>query len=118
MRVAVVGSRDLKIEDLGKYLPDTVTEIISGGARGVDACAKAYAVANQIKLMEILPKYDRYGRAAPLKRNLEVIDRAELVLAFWDGKSHGTEYVINCCKKRGKQIKVYIITEENAHTSR
>jgi len=34
MKVAVVGSRNLSIDDLGKYLPDGVTEIISGGARG------------------------------------------------------------------------------------
>ena len=36
MRVAVIGSRGLLVDDLGKYLPDDTTEIISGGAKGVD----------------------------------------------------------------------------------
>lgn len=39
MKVAVVGSRNLKIDDLGKYLPEGVTEIVSGGAKGIDTCA-------------------------------------------------------------------------------
>ena len=49
MRVAVVGSRELMVDDLGKYLPEGVTEIISGGARGVDSCARTYAQTHGIK---------------------------------------------------------------------
>ena len=41
MKVAVVGSRNLQVDDLGKYLPDGVTEIVSGGARGVDTSARS-----------------------------------------------------------------------------
>ena len=36
MKVAVVGSRGLHVEDLGRYLPADTTEIVSGGAVGVD----------------------------------------------------------------------------------
>ena len=36
MKVAVIGSRGLKVNDLGKYLPKETTEIISGGAVGID----------------------------------------------------------------------------------
>ncbi len=36
MKVAVIGSRSFEVDDLGKYLPEETTEIISGGARGVD----------------------------------------------------------------------------------
>ena len=50
MKVAVVGSRNLRIDDLGKYLPDGVTEIVSGGARGVDTSAREYALTHNIKL--------------------------------------------------------------------
>lgn len=32
MRVAVIGSRNLRIDDLEKYLPENTTEIVSGGA--------------------------------------------------------------------------------------
>lgn len=108
MKVAVIGSRNLKVDDLGKYLPEGVTEIVSGGARGVDTCAREYALANGIKLTEFLPEYDKYGRGAPLRRNITIIEYADLVLAFWDGSSRGTKYVIDNCKKRGLPVKVYV----------
>ena len=99
MRVAVIGSRGLMVDDLGKYLPDNVTEIVSGGARGVDSCARSYAQTHGIKLTEFLPEYEKFGRSAPLKRNITIIENADLVLAFWDGTSHGTKFVIDNCKK-------------------
>ena len=108
MKVAVIGSRNLKVDDLGKYLPEGVTEIVSGGARGVDTCAREYALANGIKLTEFLPEYDKYGRGAPLRRNITIIEYADLVLAFWDGSSRGTKYVIDNCKKRGIPVEVYV----------
>ena len=109
MRVAVIGSRGLQVNDLGKYLPDEVTEIISGGARGVDTSAREYATEHGLKLTEYLPEYSRYGRAAPLRRNITIMENADLVLAFWDGTSHGTKYVIDNCKKRNIPIRVYLL---------
>ncbi len=111
MRVAVVGSRGLKIDSLEGYLPSCVTEIVSGGAKGVDTSAREWARANGLKLTEFLPDYKRYGRAAPLKRNITIIENADLVLAFWDGVSRGTQYVINYCRKRNIPIIVYTFTE-------
>ena len=106
MEIAVIGSRGLKVNDLGKYLPVGVTEIVSGGAKGIDTCAREYALANGLKLTEFLPEYEKYGRGAPLKRNLQIIDYADEVLAFWDGRSRGTKYVIEQCKKRNKKVTV------------
>lgn len=109
MKIAIIGSRNIFIDDLGSYLPNNVTEIVSGGAKGVDACARKYATHNKIMLTEFLPEYARYGRAAPLKRNLQIIEYADEVLAFWDGKSKGTKHVIDTCKKLGKKVSVVII---------
>lgn len=106
MKVAVVGSRGLTVENLGKYLPENTTEIISGGARGVDTSAKEYALQNGLKLTEYLPEYKKYGKSAPLKRNITIIKNADLVLAFWDGTSHGTEFVIKNCLKNHIPLKV------------
>ncbi len=36
MRVAIIGSRSLRVDHLEDYLPEDVTEIVSGGARGID----------------------------------------------------------------------------------
>lgn len=108
MKVAVIGSRNLTVNNLEKYLPQGTTEIVSGGARGIDSCAKKYALANGIPLKEFLPNYDEFGRSAPLLRNLEIIDYADIVLAFWDGKSRGTKFVIDKCRAKGKPVNIFI----------
>lgn len=108
-----MGSRGLKVLNLRKYLPDDVTEIVSGGAKGIDTCAKEYATSNGIKLTEYLPEYEKYGRSAPLKCNITIIEYADLVLAFWDGASYGTKFVIDNCKSRGIPVKVFISTGRN-----
>ena len=108
MRVAVIGSRNLTVQNLGEYLPEDTSEIVSGGARGVDTSAREYAKASGIKLTEFLPEYDKYGRSAPLNRNITIIENSDLVLAFWDGKSRGTKFVIDYCKSCGIPIKIFL----------
>lgn len=112
MRVAVIGSRGLTISDLGKYLPEGTTEIVSGGARGIDTCAREYANSHGIKLTEFLPEYEKFGRGAPLKRNITIIENSDIVLAFWDGSSSGTEFVIKKCKEMGREVKIFTQTKK------
>ena len=109
MKVAVIGSRGIKLDNLGDYLPDDLTEIVSGGAKGVDTTAREYATENGIKLTEFLPEYSRYKRGAPLKRNIQIAEYADKVLAFWDGKSRGTKYVIDYCTEHNIPIEIMIV---------
>lgn len=109
MKVAVIGSRGLSVSDLGRYLPENTTEIVSGGAKGVDTSAREYALSHGIKLTEFLPEYTKYGRSAPLKRNITIIEYSDIVLAFWDGKSRGTKFVIDNCRKLGVEVRVYVM---------
>ena len=108
MKVAIIGSRNLNVRNLGSYLPQETTEIVSGGAKGIDSDARDYANANGITLTEFLPDYQQYGRGAPLRRNLQIIAYADLVLAFWDGASRGTAHVIRNCKEQGVPIRVFL----------
>lgn len=107
MKVAVVGSRDLLVGDLSQYLPKETTEIVSGGARGIDRCAARYAREKGLKLTEFLPNYEVYGRSAPIRRNVQIIEYADMVLAFWNGRSRGTKFVIETCRKKGKPIQIW-----------
>lgn len=107
MKVAVIGSRGIILDNLREYLPENTTEIVSGGAKGVDTCAREYALANGIPLTEFKPEYARYGKGAPLKRNISIIEYADMVLAFWDGKSRGTKFVIEACAERGIPVIVH-----------
>lgn len=79
---------------------------------GIDRSAREFAYDNQIKIIEILPEYDLYGRRAPLVRNDCIVDNADMVIAFWDGKSRGTEYVLNRCRKTGKKAVVYLVSSD------
>ena len=103
MKLAIIGSRSIKEIDIGKHLPSGVTEIVSGGARGVDEAAKKYALENNIKYTEFLPDYSKYNKAAPLKRNEQIANYSDMALIFWDGASKGTEFTINCFKGLGKR---------------
>ena len=106
MKVAVIGSRSIVVSDLGAYLPPECGEIVSGGATGVDRSAAEYAKAHGIALTEFLPLYEKFGHAAPIVRNKQIVECADIVLAFWDGCSKGTLSVIRYCEKIGKPYRV------------
>ena len=113
MRIAIIGSRGVKVNSIGEYLPDGVEEIVSGGAKGVDSCAAEYARENKIPLVEFLPEYSLYGKRAPLNRNKKIAEYADEGIAFWDGYSRGTKYTINIFQKLGKKIKIVKIPSDN-----
>ena len=106
MKLLVVGSRSIVEFDLSPYITSEVSMIISGGANGMDKLAEQYADQRRLSKMIIRPQYARYGRAAPLKRNEEMVDNADEVLVIWDGVSKGTAYTIKYAQKQGKPIRV------------
>ena len=108
MKVAIVGSRNLTNIVLSRYVLEDVDEIVSGGAIGVDFCAAEYAKEKGIKLTVFLPRYEHYGRAAPIVRNKQIVDYADKIIAFWNGNSRGTLSVIKYAKKTGKPCEVIV----------
>lgn len=106
MKIAIIGSRTITAIDLEALVPPEATQIISGGARGVDALARAYAAAHGLPCTELLPDYARHGRGAPLRRNQAIVAAADAVIAIWDGASRGTASVIAECERSGKPCTV------------
>ena len=111
MKIAIVGSRGITVsyEKLEELLPKDTTELVSGGARGVDTCAELYAARKGLPIKVFLPEYDKYGRSAPLKRNDQIVEYADAVYAFWDGASRGTVYTVKKCRALGKPVRVFKI---------
>lgn len=107
MKIAIVGSRSISNLSIEDYISDC-DEVVSGGAEGVDTCAAEYARRNNLKLTEFLPEYKRYGRAAPIIRNKQIVDYADKVIVFWNGNSKGTLSVIRYAEKVGKICEVII----------
>ena len=108
MKLAIIGSRTLTNIEIDRYIPEGIEEIVSGGAIGVDSCAAEYAKRKDLILTEILPKYERYGRAAPIVRNKEIVDYADKILVFWNGKSKGTLSVIKYAEKVEKPCEIIL----------
>ena len=101
MKVAVIGSRHAPASvsrRILEELPFNVSEIVSGGAEGVDRLAERVADILGIPVRVFQPDYQRYGRRAPLVRNEQIVEYADQVLAFWDGESRGTQSMIECAK--------------------
>ena len=104
MKLLIVGSRSITDFDLAPYVLPVIDTIISGGAVGVDSLAEQYADLHHISKYILRPQYKLYGKAAPLKRNEEMVRLADELLVIWDGKSKGTQHTINYAKKMNKQI--------------
>lgn len=115
MRVAIIGSRTFtsspeEIEkQIIKEIPPGCSEIVSGGAVGVDKLAERAAKKLNLPIKRFLPDYALHGKTATLKRNIEIINYADLILAFWNAESNGTRFVMAECIKRGKPVKVILI---------
>jgi len=44
-----------------------------------------------------------------LKRNIEMVEQADKVIAFWDGFSYGTAHTIATAVSRGKKVEVVML---------
>ena len=116
MRMIIAGGRDFTDTDsAADYLiklveenkiPDTPT-IISGGARGADKVGENLAKMFDLPL-EIYPAdWNTYGKSAGYRRNTQMADIADVLVAFWDGKSRGTSHMISTMQKQNKPVYVY-----------
>jgi predicted Rossmann fold nucleotide-binding protein DprA/Smf involved in DNA uptake len=104
MKLLVVGSRSITEFDLSPYISTEIDTIISGGANGVDSLAEQYADLHRLSKYIIRPRYDFYGRVAPIKRNEQMVDMADAVLVVWDGRSKGAQYTAKYAQKINKPI--------------
>ena len=116
MKVAIVGTRSFENFDLTNFLPEKLTEIVSGGADGVDSIARSFAEANGIEYTEFLPDYEINGKGAPLLRNFDIINTSDYVMIFWDGSSHGSRFVIEKCIDKNIPFSVYLSTDNGEFT--
>ena len=109
--IAVIGSRtfadyDLLEETLVHY---QISKLISGGAKGADSLAERYATNHCIELVVFKPDWKKYGRGAGPIRNRDIVDAADLVIAFWDGKSKGTKSALDYAQQKNKQVIINFI---------
>ncbi len=109
MELLIAGSRSITSFDLSPHIPADVDLIITGGAKGVDTLAEAYARERGIPTVTVKPVYKKYGRAAPVVRDKEMVDMADAVLVVWDGRSRGSKHTADYACERGKPLTVVTV---------
>ena len=105
-RDKICDLRDL--EEVHKSFPEATW--LCGGARGVDQSVMDFALKENISMKVVKPDYDKYpGKYAPLARDKEMVEAANLVVAFYDGRNTGgTLYTMNYANKLGKRVLVFV----------
>lgn len=111
-QVVIAGGRDfsdyqLLCQKCDIFFRDkTPTAIISGMARGADSLGVQYAQEHGIQIMQFPADWAGLGKRAGMVRNLQMLDVADAVIAFWNGVSRGTGHMVSEAKKRGLPLRV------------
>ena len=108
MKLAIIGSRSIASADLAPLITEEPSLIISGGARGIDACAEEYARQHGIPTLILRPDYRRWGRIAPILRDKAIAEACDALLAVWDGRSRGTKFTVDHARKLGRPVRVFL----------
>ena len=123
-KVAIVGSRgfsdyELFVDKTCNYISSYYDkyagmfqniEIVSGGCpSGADFLAAKFAKEYGIKMTEFLPDWDGLGKSAGFKRNVDIVNYADIVIAFWNSTSKGTQHSLRLAKEQKKDtIIIYV----------
>ncbi len=109
IKIAIVGSRKFDrlhlVSEFVVTLPADAT-VISGGAGGVDQAAEAAARASGLAVLIFDADWARHGRAAGPIRNVEIVEAADELIAFWEGESRGTLNSVALAARRGIPVRV------------
>jgi predicted Rossmann fold nucleotide-binding protein DprA/Smf involved in DNA uptake len=80
-----------------------ITYIISGGAKGADTLGVQWANKNNIPTIVYYPDFKKRKRAYHF-RNRQIVNEADIIIAFWNGHSTGTKYTIDFAKSLDKKV--------------
>jgi len=113
MRVIIAGSRDCTNADdivaaiVASAWWDEITVVISGAARGADRLGELWAECCNIPVEKFPADWNTYGKGAGHRRNREMADNADALIALWDGVSPGTKGMIDIATRKGLKVFVY-----------
>lgn len=130
MRVIIAGGRHFEDYKLLKFkcneiLKNVIEEIliVSGGAKGADTLAIKYAKEKGYKFKVYEADWDNisipgavasqrkgsdefYNVYAGKERNIKMAKNADCLIAFWDGKSRGTEHMIDVARQKNLKVRI------------
>jgi hypothetical protein len=114
-KVIIAGSRGfsnykLLREQCNKFLREKRKTsniiVVSGHARGADTLGEKYAQDEGFTL-EIYPaQWKKFGKGAGYRRNEQMAEIADALIAFWDGSSKGTKHMIDIMNEKNLLVRV------------
>lgn len=128
MRIGIVGSRSFhNYESFCVTMKEVESQfkiscVVSGGAVGADKLASVYAYNHNIPILEIVPDWqdmsepcirkvnrrgEPYNALAGIKRNTQIVEQSDVIVAFWDLTSKGTRDTLKKARDAGKEVIVY-----------
>ena len=114
-RVIIAGSRQFNNYGLLSAKCDGILSqkrmthkivIISGTARGADTLGEQYARERGYNLRQFPADWDQFGKSAGYRRNCQMAENADALIAFWDGQSAGTRHMIEIARERNLAIRI------------
>jgi uncharacterized phage-like protein YoqJ len=113
-QLIVAGGRDFSdtelflqtMQQVEQDLSEYSVSLVSGMAKGADMLGYMFARQEGITCHRFPADWNKYGKAAGFRRNQEMADFSDGLVAFWDGKSHGTKHMIETMKAQNKWIMV------------
>jgi Domain of unknown function (DUF4326)/YspA, cpYpsA-related SLOG family len=83
-----------------------IAQVLTGGARGADQLGYRWAWKHAVTHQLFRAEWARFGKSAGMRRNHQMAQAGDVLVAFWDGQSPGTAHMIQCMEQRGKPVVV------------
>jgi hypothetical protein len=110
MKTIVAGSRGVSSYRIVAWAIESsgfdITEVISGGARGVDQLGEEWARKHKVPVSVFAADWRAQGKSAGVIRNLRMAECADALVAVWDDVSRGTKHMIETAIRM--QLRVYV----------
>lgn len=119
MKIIIAGSRTFNNYKLLCEKADRILQnqseimIVSGGAAGADKLGERYAKERGYQCVIMKADWERHGRQAGYKRNVEMANFADGLIAFWNMESRGTKHMIETMNQQAKPVRAINFTGGN-----
>ena len=98
-----------------------ITQVITGGARGIYTIAFQTAESAGIRNRQFLPDRKKFPGKLVLKafqeRNQQIVDSCDILLAVWDGKSRGTKNTLAYARRAHKPVFLVKVAQARQKSS-
>ena len=111
MKVIIAGSREIAQINVDEAITasgfrDSINEVVSGGAAGVNRAGEDWAAVSRIPVKVFPADWERFGKSADIKRNIQMVDYADALVLIWNGRSTGIRSLRDRALREG--LKVYV----------